>query len=353
LELLFNRILMQEDYYSALASVVMGSARKNPQLRTMIYELARSKLRERLQRQAKAVSHSERARQLLALENAIEQIEADLAEGAPSDAYSRVDAFAPAGYPSVEILPPARDQTRLSEAPLELTSPRSARPSPSLVPSVLTLLAAAMLGAAAYIGIQHGFLRSVQSRGEGDQNIADYTTNSSNRPVVPMPTAFGVYALTNGQLTELQPLPIRVPVPGVAISGRISSPSTTKLPVGRAQFIVFKRELVRNLPEKIEVRVVAQVMSAKTGSATTISEPTWAVRGISYEMKVAPIHGNLAMIFIHPADPDFSFPAGRYALALNTMGYDFSVDGPITDSSQCVELNDETAALEYTECRKR
>jgi hypothetical protein len=350
LELLFNRILMQEDYYSALASVVMGSARDNPQLRTMIYALARSKLREQLRRQAKAASHFEEARRLLALENAIEQIEADLAEGLPSGAYSRVDAFAPAGYPLVEILPPARDQTPFSKVRLELTSPRSARPSPSLVPWVLTLLAAAMLGAAAYIGIQHRFLHA---RGEGDQNIADYTTGSSNRPIVPVPTAFGVYALTNGQLTELQLLPVRVPVPGVAISGRISSPSTIKLPVGRAQFIVFRRELLRNLPEKIEVRVVAQVMSAKGGSATTISEPTWAVRGISYEMKVAPIHGNPAMILIHPTDPDFSFPAGRYALALNTMGYDFSVDGPITDSAQCVELNDKTAALEYTECRNR
>jgi hypothetical protein len=70
-------------------------------------------------------------------------------------------------------------------------------------------------------------------------------------------------------------------------------------------------------------------------------------------MKVAPIHGNPAMILIHPTHPDFSFPAGRYALALNTMGYDFSVDGPITDSAQCVELNDKTAALEYTECRNR
>ena len=154
LELLFNRILMQEDYYSALASVVIGSARDNPQLRTMIYALARSKLREQLRRQAKAASHFEEARRLQAL-NAIEQIEADLAEGLPSDAYSRVDAFAPAGYPLVEILPPARDQTRLSKVRLELTSPRSARPSPSLVPWVLTLLAAAMLGAAAYIGIQH------------------------------------------------------------------------------------------------------------------------------------------------------------------------------------------------------
>jgi hypothetical protein len=344
---------MQENYYSALVSVVMGSARGNPQLRAMIYELARRKLRERLQRQAKAVRHYEKARQLLALENAIEQIEADLAEGAPSDAYSRVDTFAPAGYPLVEILPPARDQTRLSEARSQLTSPRIVRPSPSLVPPVLTLLTAAMLGAAAYIGIQHGLLWSVQSRGEGDQNVADYTISSSNRPVVPIPTTFGVYALTKGQLTELQPLPIRIPVPGVVISGRISLSSTTKLPAGRTQFVVFRRELVRNLPEKIEVRVIAQVMSVKRGSVTTIGEPTWAVRGISYEMKVAPIHGNPAMILIHPADPNFSFPAGRYALALNTMGYDFSVDGPITDSAQCVELNDDKAALEYTECRKR
>ena len=62
-------------------------------------------------------------------------------------------------------------------------------------------------------------------------------------------------------------------------------------------------------------------------------------------MKVAPLDSNPAMILIRPASPDFLFPAGRYALILKTMAYDFSVDGSITDSTQCVEVNEEEARL--------
>ena len=114
---------------------------------------------------------------------------------------------------------------------------------------------------------------------------------------------------------------------------------------------------MKNVPEKVTVRVVAQVMPASTlvakGEKTTTSGALWAVRGISYEMRVSPVHQNPAMILIHPTDAEFSFPAGRYALALNTVAYDFSVDGPITDAAQCVERNDEGAAPEYIDVGSR
>ena len=71
---------MQQDYYSVLASVIMTSAQDNAPLRRLIYELARSKLRQQLAWQTEGLSNSERAQQLLELETAIEQIEADLAK---------------------------------------------------------------------------------------------------------------------------------------------------------------------------------------------------------------------------------------------------------------------------------
>ena len=52
---------MQQDYYSVLASVIMASARDNAQLRRMIYELARSKLRQQLAWETEELGHSERA----------------------------------------------------------------------------------------------------------------------------------------------------------------------------------------------------------------------------------------------------------------------------------------------------
>lgn len=351
---------MQEDYYAALASVVMASARDDTQLRSMIYDLARSKLRQQLDRQAKALSRSERAQQLAALDTAIEQVETDIGQRVSRQANARVDVLSPAGYPTAEIIPPARRLPPLSEARSDFTTSPRGRAAPSHIWSALALAATVILGTMTYVGIQHGHHGVSREKAEADQSLANNTTHLAYRPLVPIvptPAAYGVYAVTKGQLTELQPLPIRVPDPKVATSGTISSPSTAKLPIGRAQFIVFRRNLVNKVPEKVVVRVVARVMRASASVnkevATTSSDAQWIIRGISYDMKVAPMRGNPAMILIHPADADFSFPAGRYALAMNTVAYDFSVDGSITDLTQCVERNDEVAAAEYTECRKR
>ena len=42
----------------------------------------------------------------------------------------------------------------------------------------------------------------------------------------------------------------------------------------------------------------------------------------------------------------------RYALALKGVGYDFTVDGPVTDIASCLERTDALGAPIYTECRK-
>ena len=45
-------------------------------------------------------------------------------------------------------------------------------------------------------------------------------------------------------------------------------------------------------------------------------------------MKVAPVPDNPEMIVLRP-DADLVFPAGRYALVLKGVAYDFTVDGPL------------------------
>ncbi len=346
---------MQQDYYSVLASVIMASARDNPQLRRMIYELVRSKLRRQLDWETNESGPTERAQQLLALETAIEQIEADLAKNIPHHTYPGANILAPVAESRIEIIPPARHLPPLSEPRYEFTAEHTARSTSSIIRLVLPLVAAAILGVVTYVAIERGLHEEPQSKVQADQNIP--RNSISSRPLgIPTPGAYGVYALTNGQLTELEPLPIKVLDQRVAISGTISTASTTKLPNGRTQFIVFKRDLVNNAPEKVVVRVVAQVMRASTfgrkeDATTSNVGVSWAVRGISYEMKVAPVDGNPAMIVIRPADNDFSFPAGRYALVLKAVAYDFSVDGPITDLAQCVERTDELNAPDYTQCR--
>jgi hypothetical protein len=359
-----NGTFGNQDYYDALAGIVIATARDSAEKREAIYEIARSKLRQQLDRRADALSPSERSRQLLAFEAAIEQIENELRESVTHEMSSSVKTIAPVIYPSIEIIPPpARHPRSLYGAAYEVPATSKARPMATLMRSTLMLAIAATFGAVAYVGVQRDLHWGSQPQSEAGQNVPQDAIVPSSRPSVPIisallptPTVFGVYAVINGQLIELQQLPIRLPDARVAISGTISSPSTTKLANGRAQFVVFRRDLVNNAPEKVAVRVVAQVKpgseTAGNGGTTTGSDPLWVVRGISYPMKVAPLHGNPAMILIHPADPDFSFPAGRYALALKSVAYDFSVDGPITDLAQCLERKDDTSEPLYTQCAR-
>ncbi len=175
-------------------------------------------------------------------------------------------------------------------------------------------------------------------------------------PTIPLPTGYGVYAINEGKLTELDLLPIKIPARSVSISSTLSTASTAKLPNGQTQFIAFRRDLANNAPDKVTVRAIAKVMRpsmlGRKEEATDHVGDMWAIRGIFYELKVAPVDGNPAMIVIRPADTGFSFPAGRYALVLKGAAYDFTVDGPITDSAQCVEYTEEQSALLYRQCRR-
>ena len=328
-------------------------------MRSRVYDFARHKLRQQLDRQSSVLNDAEKAKQLLELETAIEQIEVDLGDDESRLTYSAPKFSSAVIYPSVEIIPPSPRPPPLSEPHDEFTVARNARPAGSLLRSAIIFVVAAALGAVTYTIIQrelHWTSLSDEQTDQGVLNRAIYKSNSSVATAAPTPAAYGVYALVDGQLTELQPLPIRIPEAKFAISSTISSPSATKLPNGRMQFIAFRRDLVNNAPEKVVVRVMARVMhtSAISNGRVVVasSDPSWIVRRIFYEMKVAPFDSNPAMILIRPASPDFLFPAGRYALILKTMAYDFSVDGSITDSTQCVEVNEEDSVPEYIECRK-
>jgi hypothetical protein len=158
-------------------------------------------------------------------------------------------------------------------------------------------------------------------------------------------------------LTELDLLPIRVPDARVAISPLISTPSRTHLSAGKLEFIVFRWDLTSSAPERVTVRVVAQVVRAlkfdSEGKAiTTNVEDAWIVRNNSYQTRVAPVASNPEMILIRPDTPDFTFELGRYALVLKGVGYDFTLDGPLTDSADCLERTDALNFPVYTECRK-
>jgi len=183
------------------------------------------------------------------------------------------------------------------------------------------------------------------------------SVQQTNSPGFPVPSDYGIYALSNGALSELNALAERVPDKRIAVSTPISRPGRTTLPDGNAKFIIFRRDLAGNAPDRIDIRVVARVVRALTFDAKgkPNSAPVfdaWNIRNRSYEFRVRPIAGNPEMLLVQSENPDFVLPAGRYVLVLKEQGYDFVVAGAVTDPSQCLERTDAVNGAFYSECKK-
>jgi len=67
---------------------------------------------------------------------------------------------------------------------------------------------------------------------------------------------------SDGALSELSLLPERVPDKRIAMSTPVSQASLTSIPDGKAKFILYRRDLAGNAPERVDVRVVARVVRA-------------------------------------------------------------------------------------------
>lgn len=175
-------------------------------------------------------------------------------------------------------------------------------------------------------------------------------------PTMAMPDTYGIYAVNNGQLTALDPLPIRVPDARVSISSTITKPAPAPFANGRLSFLAYNRDLATHVPDGASVRVVARVMQATAftgGKPTAMAvEDTWAVRGGAIDLRIAPVPGNQEMVAIRAANPDFTLSPGRYVLMFKNQAYDFSVAGTVTDTAQCLERSDLQDRSVYSECRE-
>jgi hypothetical protein len=181
---------------------------------------------------------------------------------------------------------------------------------------------------------------------------------ASNALSFPLPSDYGVYALSNAALSELHLLVEQVPDRRVAMSTPISQPSSTTLPDGKPKFVVFRRDLAGSAPDRMDVRVVARVVRALTfdakgkASFSPVSD-AWNIRNLSYAFRVRPIAGNPEMLLVQAENADFALPAGRYVLVLKNQGYDFTVAGEVTDPSQCLERTDAANGEFYSDCGKK
>ena len=216
----------------------------------------------------------------------------------------------------------------------------------------------ALTGPTAFLAVYLAFVGRFAAPTAGpkaQQPISEIATSGPSG--LPLPSNYGVYAINNGVLNELQPLSIRAPDPRVALSAEIKTPSQTLLPDGNVIFIVFRRDLVNSAPQKLAVRVVARIARATTlSSGKTISEirdGTWRIRSISFDFKVSPLNDNREMVVVRPEMADFAFPAGRYVLVLGALAYDFTVAGLITAAPQCLEAFELLNGPIFSECRTK
>jgi len=194
----------------------------------------------------------------------------------------------------------------------------------------------------------------VQTPGQALQSPA--TTLPQSSPF-PLPTVYGVYAVSGGQLHELEALPVgRVPDQRVFMSTPIRTLSRTVLPDGQIVFIIYRRDVASSAPERVTVRVIAKIMRAMTFSTAGQASmedmgDTWTIRNVSYEFRVAPLSEKSEMLMIRPENVDFVFPAGRYGLVIKGQAYDFTVAGPITEAAQCLEGVKASNGTFYSQCR--
>ena len=102
----------------------------------------------------------------------------------------------------------------------------------------------------------------------------------------PLPRLFGVYAVNDGKLVELEQLPIKVPIPRVQISAEITVPSRATISGQNLRFVVYRRDLVSSAPQTVSVRVVARVLRLMkfVGGKPTVSPIEFLLANSQYRL---------------------------------------------------------------------
>lgn len=154
------------------------------------------------------------------------------------------------------------------------------------------------------------------------------------------PPYYGVYALRDGQLTELKESSGGENI--LKGNRTIQSPSNIKFPDGKIQFVFYRRELTQSAPDKVLVQIVARLARELQQSSYLdqgFDKPVnaWYVRERGYEFRVAPFGDNKEMVVVRSATPNFALPDGRYAISFGGKLYDFLINKDnTTDPDHCV-----------------
>jgi hypothetical protein len=362
----------KEVEFALLLAELINAVKQDPeQLRLTIYDFARVKLKNDLS----WATESERERLLVSLETAIRGVEKFSSRSDQTQWLSGPEPAAKPALPGAGPIVYLNDGNDVAgEAPhlIDVSAKSSRRrflsPQRVAVVSILLLfafgglLAGSMVVGSIYL-MRDKLVQAIWAPGpekltrQALDDAPKVQPPASNPPEFPIPGDYGVYAINEGKLNELDMLSEQIPDKRIAMSTPVTQPSRTTLANGRAKFVVYRRDLANNGPERVDVRVVARVARALTfdskGKPTLASvSGAWNIRNITYGFRVRPVPGNAEMLLIQPENAEFVLPAGRYVLVLKNQGYDFTVAGPMTDRSQCLERTEAANGTFYSECQK-
>lgn len=374
---------MQEVEFALILARMIDAVKADPvQLRTAVYEFARSKLNNEMSWADEG--EQERIRQ--SLETAIKGVEdfsvrrdeKDRLPPRPSLSETgrglRAGPLAPPdrSVAEVQVLPPVRI-TAGREQPE--TEPRSNRTSAScafLSPAfrlVSGLMFAGIIAGVSIYSLRHDLFHIPREVVAAKPSFADRSADMSfagtpsealaapqQKSPFPLPTTYGVYAVAGDALKEMDISFEPVPDKRVSVSSPINKPSNLMLPDGHVRFLIYRRDIANSAPERVEVRVVAavkraMVFDAKGKGHFVPVNNEWSMRSVIFPFRVKPVPESREMLLIEAEDPNFQLTPGRYALILKNQGYDFTVAGEPTDLSHCLERTDAVNGSFFTDCK--
>ena len=375
------------DYHSILARAIAGAQSSSAQLRTLVYERARFNLKRAFLFGYSSMGFADMMRHVNEFERAIARIEAESVEQnrpssvrvPPKPGFSeeplvaRESASRPPSE-AVQILPPEplmpiysglkslqrTDSSQLTRIADEFV--RHARFAHKSMTAAL--FAVAVIGAViiSLLWPSHRNPTPVEVAGGpahtktaavSDEGETTSAVTTAHLPF-PIPSAFGVYVLSDNKLAELQPLPISIPDPRVALSAEITKPSAITISDNKPSFILFRRDLLNSAPQKITLRLIARVARQTkivSGKVETINiEGSWRIRNIAHELKLSPVPGQREMILAQ-LDEGTALAPGRYAMVLNRAGYDFLIAGDLRSPDFCLEEFEAANGAVFNQCR--
>ena len=354
--------------FALVLSRMIDSVKNDPEhLRATVYELARIKLKEQFESDGPADM-----RQLSrALETAIQGVETFVTKNDQNDA-----ALSRPGVALRQHMLAAPHAEAFDRSAAPVIDVGGGRRTPRFTTAwrlvVVVAIGLSVLFAITQRGLIVDSLRKQASRigalgswigpepVSAPQAVPERIDPRDREPVRPdplTPIAYGIYAVSDDKLYELELLPGRAPDLRVTVSPAILTPSKTTLPDGHLKFIVYRRDSATNAADHSEIRVVAKVVQEmnfdKSGKpALSKIDNTWVIRNISIPFRTAPKRDNPDMYEVQSENPEAALTPGRYALVIKGQAYDFSVAGEVTDRKQCLERLAATNGQFYSECQK-